>query len=262
VATHPSDINATLTIRAAPRAFSIEKFCRRYGVGRTKAVPFLIAVSDVEQVFSDLVVRELARTLKFPASADIGRFGLSVRTAARIFLETKGQLNAPQLRAAVARLYRLISRAERCDNGAALALAGAVDTLPALLRRWLTSCNRPHNRDIPRATEIRSLVTRQNAVERLRLIVSYGSRVVPGRKCPGGRRSRSVKPLLRVPETARRGRPSGLAERELVQWLAIAYLEGAGHPPPILHTTISDFGARFLDLSIDALRCLAHRAAM
>jgi hypothetical protein len=202
----------------------------------------LIAVSDVKQVFCNSVVRELARTLKLPASANIVHFGQSVRTAARIFLEAKSQLTAPQLRAAVARLYQLISRAERGDNRAALTLARAVGTLPADLRRWLTSCNRPHNRDIPRATEIRSPATRQKAVERLRPIVSYGSTVVEGRKRPGGRRSRSVKPLLRVPETVRPGRLLGAAERELVQWLAIAYLEAAGHPPP--HTAHYDTGIR------------------
>jgi excisionase family DNA binding protein len=39
VATDPTDIHAALTtpIPWAPRAFSIEEFCRRYGVGRTKA---------------------------------------------------------------------------------------------------------------------------------------------------------------------------------------------------------------------------------
>lgn len=39
MATDPTDIHAALTtpIPRGPRAFSIEQFCRRYGVGRTKA---------------------------------------------------------------------------------------------------------------------------------------------------------------------------------------------------------------------------------
>ena len=192
----------------------------------------LIAVSDVKQVFSGLVVKELARTAKLPAGSDIPRFAQSVRIAARIFLEAKVQLSAPQLCAAVARLHQLNSRAERGNVRAALALARAVDTLPADVRRWLTSCNKSHNRKIPTAAEIRSLATRQKAIERLRLILSYGSTWVAGRKRSSGRRSRSAKPLLRVPETLGRGRPPGSADREFVQWLAVAYLEAAGHPPP------------------------------
>jgi hypothetical protein len=105
--------------------------------------------------------------------------------------------------------------------------------MPTDLRRWLTSCNKPHNRGIPSAAEIRSAATRQSAVQRLRLMISYGGGPVEGRKRPGDRRSRSFKPLLRVPETVRRGRPLESADREFVQWLAVAYLEGAGHPPPL-----------------------------
>ena len=53
-----------------------------------------------------------------------------------------------------------------------------------------------------------------------------------GRKRPSGRRSRATfQPLLRVPESSR-GRPRDLAARELVQQLALAYLEATGRSPP------------------------------
>ena len=78
-----------------------------------------------------------------------------------------------------------------------------------------------------------SPATRQSAVERFRLILSWGGRVVPGRKRPGGRRSRSfIKPLLRLPERIERGRPRGEAEREFVLRLALAYVEVTGRSPP------------------------------
>ena len=193
----------------------------------------LMAVTDVKQIFNGPVVKELACIAKLPTSADISRFAQSVRIAAGVFLKAKGRLTAPQLRAAITKLYQLTVSAERGGDKAALAVARALDTLPADVRRWLTSCNKPHNRTIPSAAEIRSLATRQTAIERLRLIVSYGSISVVGRKRPGGHRSRSAKPLLRVPETLKRGRPLESADREFVQWLAVAYLEAAGHPPPL-----------------------------
>jgi hypothetical protein len=169
----------------------------------------LIALGDDERIFNAQVVKELARTAKLPASANIADFGESIRIAVRIFVETKERLNAPQLRRAIERLYQLNTRAEHGSDRAARALARAVDAMPADVRRWLLSCNAPHDRNIPTAAEILSPATRRIAVERLRLILSYGGNVAAGRKRAGGRRSRSFKPLLRVPAKIEQGRPRG-----------------------------------------------------
>lgn len=86
--------------------------------------------------------------------------------------------------------------------------------------------------------------TRKQAVKRLRSILSYGQEPVKDRKRPSGKRSRpTFQPLLRIPQRVhrsrgntrkrkRRGRPRDLAARELVQQLALAYLEATGRPPP------------------------------
>ena len=192
----------------------------------------LIAISDVEGVFNDEIVKELAPTAKLPVDADIARLARSIRIAARIFLEEKAKFNFPQQRTAIERLYQLNTRAEDGDDRTARALARAVDAMPADVRQWLLSCNTPHDRNIPTAWEILSPATRQSAVERFRLILSYGGRVVAGRKRSGGRRSRSFKPLLRLPERIESGRPRGEAERNFVQWLAVAYVEATGRSPP------------------------------
>src|SRR5262245_4102882 len=191
----------------------------------------LIAISDVEGVFNDEIVKEWALTLKPPADPDIARFAQSIRISARIFLEAKGRLSAPQFRAVIERLYHLNTRAEDGNDRTARALARAVDAMPADVRQWLLS-QRPHDR-IPTATEILSPPTRERAVERFRLILSWGGRVVDGRKRPDGRRSRSFKPRLRLPpQQIKPGRPRGEAEREFVQWLAVAYVEATGRSPP------------------------------
>jgi hypothetical protein len=193
----------------------------------------LIAISDVEGVFNDEIVKELARTLKLPDDADIARFAQSIRIPASNFLKEKDKLSFPQLRTAIERLYRLNTRAEDGNDRTAQALAHAVDAMSADVRKWLLSCQRPHDRNIPTATEILSPPTRQSAVDRFRLILSWGGRVVAGRKRPGGRRSRSfIKPLLRLPERIERGHPRGEAERDFVQWLAVAYAEATGRSPP------------------------------
>jgi hypothetical protein len=192
----------------------------------------LIAISDVEGVFNDEIVKELARTAKLPADIDIARWAQSIRIAARSFLEEKAKLNFPQQHAAIGRLYQLNTRAEDGDDRTARALARAVDAMPADVRQWLLSCNTPHDRNIPTATEILSPATRPSAVERFRLILSYGGSIVAGRTRSGGRRSRSFKPLLRLPEQIKPGRPPGEAERYFLQWLAVAYAEATRRPPP------------------------------
>ena len=192
----------------------------------------LIAISDVESVFNDEIVKELARTLKLPADADIAHFAQSIRISAINFLKEKDKLNFSQLRTAIERLYQLNTRAEDGNDRTARALARAVDAMHADVRQWLLSCNTPHHRNIPTATEILSPLSRQSAVKRFRLILSYGGRVVAGRKRSGGRRSRSFKPLLKLPEQSKRGRPRGEAEREFVQWLALDYVVATGRPPP------------------------------
>ena len=99
-----------------------------------------------------------------------------------IFLKNKDKLNFPQLRTAIERLYRLNRRAEDGNDRTARALARAVNGMHPDVRQWLLSCNTPHHRNIPTATEILSPLSRQSAVKRFRLILSYGGRVVAGRK--------------------------------------------------------------------------------
>ena len=190
------------------------------------------APDDVERTFDADAIEQLARVAKLPIDGDLARFGDSVRIAARIFVEAKARLSAPKVRDAIERLYRLNARAERGGDRVAQELARAVGMLPDDVRRWLTSANGRQGRAIPTAKEILSPVTRKRAIERLRLIVSYGGQTTAGRKRAGGRRSRTFKPLLRVPQKVERGRPAGLPEREFVQWLAVAYLEATEQPPP------------------------------
>ena len=61
----------------------------------------LLALRDVEHSFNDQFIKELARTAKLPAGADIACFGDDIRIAVRIFLEAKNRLNSPKLREAV-----------------------------------------------------------------------------------------------------------------------------------------------------------------
>jgi hypothetical protein len=200
---------------------------RPYGEHRS-----VIALGDVERVFDDATVLKIAKSANLPGDVDAVRLGESIRMAVRIFLREKVKLSPPPLEAEIRHLFQLNRRAERGSDGAARALACAVGAMPVDVRQWLTSCNMPHGRNIPTEAELLSPAARQSAVSRLRLVLSHGGGMVAGRKRTGGQRSRSFEARLRVPTRLERGRPRGEAERELVQWLAIAYLEATGELPP------------------------------
>lgn len=193
----------------------------------------MIAVTEVDQIFNDAAIEELASILRVPADS---RFAESIRNDVRLFIQTKGRLSIPKLRQEIARLYQLNSRAMTSDHGAQ-PLACAIDAMPADVREWLARCN-PEDRNIPTTAEITSSepATRARAVQRLRLILSYGTDVErEGRKRPTGKRSRSFKPpLLRVPASikSKEGRPRGNAEREFVRNLGLTYLNARRKRPP------------------------------
>ena len=193
----------------------------------------LIALGNVERVFNNQVIKELARTAKLPPSADIDRFAASVRVDVCNFLKAQLRRSAPQLRTATERLHQLYTRAERGSDQAACALARAMDIVAEDVRNWLTNFCTPQNSQIPTSAEIISLATRQSAVQRLGVLLSHGGGVVVGRKRPGGKRSRSFKPLLNVPTGIERMRPRGEAQREFVQSLALTYFEATGKQPPL-----------------------------
>jgi hypothetical protein len=228
----------------------------------------LIAVSDVDRIFSRLQIKKLADTLKLPALGDDPQFAESIRNDVRLFIEAKGRLNNAGLQEAIRKLYQLTARAKR-DDLAAGALARAIDEMPPDLRNWLDSFNpeipvlqgddektskrrrrrshlaegqarvrrrrRSHLAEgqarVPTGAEIVSPETRASAVQQLRDILSYGGSKKRGRKRPTGRHSQSFAPRLRVPKIEP-NRPRGDAEREFVLNLALTYLKATGKMPP------------------------------
>ena len=157
-------VEALVAVAAERNAVS-----RHYGGRRS-----LIAFGDVERIFDDATVLKLAKAARLPDGADTARFGENIRIAVRIFLQTKAKLDPPRLKAEIERLYQLNRRAEGGSDRAAHALARAVVAMPADVRQWLTSRNTPHCRSIPTEAELLSPATRRSAVDRFRLVLSYG----------------------------------------------------------------------------------------
>jgi hypothetical protein len=192
----------------------------------------LIPLGDVDRVFNETVVKELAALAGALPGADLQTFARDhLRNDARLFITARARLNNSQLRKAIGRLYTLTTRAHRGEQEAQQ-LARAVNGMHPDVRQWLDRSNAT-GRCIPNETEITSADRRAAAIGRLRLILSYGGDVKEGRQRSGGRRSKSYKPLLRQPVlSGRERRPRGQAERELVQNLALTYAVLTGEETP------------------------------
>lgn len=134
------------------------------------------------------------------------------------------------IRLQIKSLYSLAERAARGRGNAADQLAERVDVINPAVRRTI---ERSIYRlvQFPTADEIRNEKTRQAAISRLQTILSSGLKWEKGRMRPNGRRSWSLKPLLRLPGLPR-GRVRDVAARDLVQKLELIWLEAAGRRPP------------------------------
>ena len=189
----------------------------------------LIAEKDIDAVFSDAAVAKLLHRVSADA-AIIGRAGRSIREAVHVYLALRARTAWKDIRRQIERLYGLAERAARSSEPAITELAERIAGIDPAVRQ---SVERSIYRRVafPTADEIRNEGTRQAAISRLQSILSTGLKWAKGRKRPNGQRSRSLKPLLRVPDLGR-GRPRDIAARELMQNLRLIWLETSGQRPP------------------------------
>jgi hypothetical protein len=212
----------------------------------------LIAENEIDFVFDEGVTAKMAEDIEAPADAVV-RFGDNVRAAVRAYFAERARTNWKAIEKQIGDLNRLVDEAYRSVAGpiprrfilgeikpvkgdvrgsevAAERLADRVGSIDQATRSWLERC--AHGPlPFPSSDEIRDRRTRKQAIKQWRNILSYGQEQVTGRKRPSGKRSRTIRPLLRVPKSSR-SRPVDLAARELVQHLALAYLEATGRSPP------------------------------
>jgi hypothetical protein len=186
-----------------------------------------ISPNAVATTFDAKAIRELARLYKLPNDADLVQFGRNIRIAAEIGTKAASELPALQMRDEIKNLYRLTQLADSGTDLTAKKLAAGILAMPPDVRKWLEAVNARHGRLIPSAAEILDPVTRQEAVNRIRLVLSWGGSRT-GRKRPSGRRS--WEPFLRLPMEIKPGRPARPGESEFVFWLGVACVE-AGKPP-------------------------------
>jgi hypothetical protein len=186
----------------------------------------MIAEKDVDIVFSDAVVAQLLAK----RSSDAAVVAAGIREAVHAYLALRAGTAWKNLRLQIESLYKLAEQAAQGGDRACYELAVRVAAINPVTRQTV---ERSVYRAVlfPTADEIRNEKTRQAAIDRLQSILSVGLKWERGRKRPNGRRSWSLKPLLRLPGLPR-GRVRDVAARDLVQKLELIWLEMTGQRPP------------------------------
>jgi hypothetical protein len=190
------------------------------------------ACGKVDRAFTNEIIEELADIISVPKH-QLAEFAKNVRTSARVFVQSRARLSHPALRDKLEQLYQLCSRAKHGGDRAAGALCRAVDAAPPEVWEWLDKFS---SDSMPMPEEILDRATREKAVQQLHLVLSYGGKMVDGRKRKTTKRksgrSRSFEPLIRVPLNIPRNRPRSQAEREFLLHLTIDYQQATGNLPP------------------------------
>jgi hypothetical protein len=187
----------------------------------------MMAEIDVNERFDAVTIALLSVAADLPPTADLARFGESVRTAARLYL-VEQQRNPLAVRREIRNLYRLANKVMAGKSSPA-ALEAAVGDLAvgarqlleyrALMIARLPAGHLPRP-ELPRSPE--------GVIE----LTRYGGGMKQGRARPNGRRSRPrFEPLLWEPPPLP-GRPPNQAGRELVIGLGDAYLHATGRNSP------------------------------
>jgi hypothetical protein len=180
-----------------------------------------ITADQVDSVFDDAEILNLAKVGKLPSTADFRRFADGIRGAARIYARDAPEPTQNEVHTEIANLHRA---AERRDY-AQLALLLESLSSTAILILGL----RPHFR-LPTPEAVRDTLRQVEACETVRRMTSTGEHWEEGRMRPSGNRSITFKTELQAPEKSPRFLKRQ-AERTFVMWLGIGWTEATGHRP-------------------------------
>ena len=170
--------------------------------------------------------RELAAIAKLPATADIPRLAKLIRDATEAYVRRASVPTPSEVRAEVEALLRA------ADRGHHKIAAGRIERLSEATRAWLNrrGGHRTVNVKIPEPDALLDPEQQDEACAAIIRLCRIGGEQGPGRNRPGGKQSRSFKPLLYAPKPQDHP-PRREAERRFVEDLQSAYRAVTGQEP-------------------------------
>ena len=185
----------------------------------------LIDASEVERIFSDTAIEQLAQRVGLPNKTDINKLSKGLRKTVTEYLDEAHQLQPGEIRRAIYNLHQYAHQALKGDD---MALRHAKECLSDL-----TSEVREHLfQPLPETHDLEDPEQCQEALLQIVGLTVMGSSWKQGRKRPGAKRSRPTLVPIPTGPRVRRGRPSNDAEKVLCIFLGIVYLVATGTRPP------------------------------
>lgn len=186
-----------------------------------------LAPDDVNRMFDDACIEELAGIGKLPAGADRKRFAEGIRLAARMYATESRIPNVNALNDEIAELHRAADRC-RYDEVACL-----LEQISARARDMLTERGgRPSiGIKLPTPDTLRDGARRESACADVARLCRIGGRVVESRRRATGKRSRKVWRAVLYAPKKQRNFDRRAAERDFVMWLRVTWVEAVGQTP-------------------------------
>jgi hypothetical protein len=184
----------------------------------------VIAAEDVDRVFGDKQIVELAAIAKLPANADLQQLAQGVRDAVRIYARDAREPNVNDLHREIEKLCRAAER-RRYDQAAVL-----VERFSPKARTLLNTRGARLGVKLPSSKALRGGKAEKACVAIVTL-TQFGGEYRKGRDRPDGKRSRDTWcPYVYAPNR-QRNFSKREAERTLVIMLQAAWLDAAGTLP-------------------------------
>ena len=186
---------------------------------------------QTEQLLGAEVVARLARDAGVP-DTKIPSFGDGLRCAVEAYLRDARRLGAGEIRDAIEHLSRAVEGALKEHPDAVVEEAvDALAALPTAARALLARLAAATGDRIPEPFDLRDSQKQYQALVSLYGLCGWRAEIVPGKKRPGGKRSRRVAEQKFISPLVKRGRTPRVDELVFCASVGQVYLEATGRPP-------------------------------
>jgi len=191
-------------------------------------MPKLISENDVDRIFDDACIKELARISKLPENANMVRFGKNVRQDIHIYAQSAREpSSANELHDEIKALH------DASDKNLFEHTRSLFENLSPRARSLLNGRWEQANPGVrfPEPKDLDNIGCRQVVCARIASLCRIGGKVAEGRMRPSGRRSRTWLTEYYAPKKARNF-TRWVPERQLIRNLRLTWLEATGKPAP------------------------------
>lgn len=186
-----------------------------------------IAEDEVDCVFNDARIKEIAKLAKLPKDADLEHFRKNIRQDARAYCRAAGEPSANELHNEIKALHNAANK-NLFEKVAGLIAHLSPSARAVLVGRWE---QRHHDIRFPEPIDLITADQREAACVKIASLCRIGGQKIEGRMRPSGKHSSTWQWLYYAPGLSRHF-PKRPAEYQFVMHLAITWYEITGKSAP------------------------------